>query len=657
MSPSFFSLLGAEPQLGQVFTAASVKSGGDQDLVLSDALWRDLFGGRESILGTRAILGGKSYRIVGVMPRVFSGIESETVELWIPWAGPPERPVVAGEICCIVVARLSQAISPALVSDRLSRDMKSKRLVPIALREHLLGPRLHVARLLGLAIGLVLVLAVVAMVHGQVAHTLAGGPDLAVLHACGASRRQVWATIVAEEVLLALAALPFMVGVACLMWWVIQPLVATTAVPSIPVQDVVRWILACGLGVSIGTGSATATILSRGLDISALVTRQNISASPFGRKWRKGLSFGVATVVVVMLMLTHAVVRGVQHANRFSLGIDGRDIVVVGLRLNYDSYRNGDAVDKFESRALAALSDIPGVMSATFGSGVPILSPGRVRVVSDGVSGRLRFNEYRVHPRYFEMLAIPLVEGRRFSDNEAEPVAIVSRECTAQIGAGSPLGTALSLTGPTRIIGVVGDVTSDVTIRSRCAVYVPSYQETTWESRILLKVPTYQPSFDRKIRHAVAAIDPTQPVARIALLDEVLAHATAAQESVAVVVGSLAVVGWLIAVVWFNGVMTKITFDKRPEIGVRLAIGGSPLSVAWLVTWLEVWPLALGALVGIVAAGPLVRFAQHLVFAPDLSSTTAGIVFAFVGLGAMVAACFAPVLALTRQAPTDLLKN
>jgi len=657
VSPSFFEVLGAKPQQGQVFNRATVAAGGGQAAVLSDALWRDLFGGKQSIAGTRITLGGKSYQIVGVMPREFAGIEAEAVEVWIPWVGAPERPVAASEVCCLAVARLNPSVAPAVVSERLSQGYKLKRLVPIALREHLLGPRINLMRLLGLAVGLVLLLAVVALVHGQVAHTLSNGPDLAVLHACGASPLQVWVTIAAEEVLLALSAAPFMLGISWVTWLGIQPVIIPAASPGVPMGQLAWWVLVGGLGVSVATGCATATAVSHRLDISALVTRRTIAASAYDRLWRKALSFSVALVVVVMLMLTSTVLKGVLHANRFALGIDGRDIVVVGLRLSYDTYKTKEDVAAFETRALAALSTIPGVTSATLSGGVPVLSPGRVRVVSEGLSGRIRFNEYRIHPGYFEMLAIPIVEGRRFNDTEPEPVAIVSRECVAQITAGSPLGTTLSLTAPTRIVGVAGDVTSDLAVRSRCALYVPAFQETTWDSRFLLKVPVHRPSLNREIRQAIAAIDPRQPVARIAQLEQVLAKATAAQESVAAIVVGLAAVGWLIAVVWFNGVITKMTFDKRPEIGLRLAVGGSRSSVAWLVTWVEVWPLGLGTVVGVIVSGPMAQFTRHLVLAPDSSSLAASVAFAILGVSAMVAACLAPVWALTRRPPTDLLRN
>jgi hypothetical protein len=89
-SASLFSVLGMAPTLGRTFTDAEAIPGEDDVAVISDALWRTHFGGERGAVGRELRLDGRSFRIVGVMPRQFS-FPDRNVDVWLPFAFTPEQ--------------------------------------------------------------------------------------------------------------------------------------------------------------------------------------------------------------------------------------------------------------------------------------------------------------------------------------------------------------------------------------------------------------------------------------------------------------------------------------------------------------------------------------------------------------------------------------
>jgi len=77
VTPSLFRLLRVPPAIGRAFTDAEAEPGATRVIVLSDGLWRTLYGGDPAAVGQTLRLGwtGERYTIVGVMPRGFSFLD------------------------------------------------------------------------------------------------------------------------------------------------------------------------------------------------------------------------------------------------------------------------------------------------------------------------------------------------------------------------------------------------------------------------------------------------------------------------------------------------------------------------------------------------------------------------------------------------------
>ncbi|HLG59300.1 MAG TPA: ABC transporter permease [Vicinamibacterales bacterium] len=84
-TPSLFRLLRVVPAHGRIFTESEGTTGNDERIILSDGLWRDLYGGDPTVLGRTLRLTGRDFTIVGILPPGFS-FGGPDIRFWIPLA-------------------------------------------------------------------------------------------------------------------------------------------------------------------------------------------------------------------------------------------------------------------------------------------------------------------------------------------------------------------------------------------------------------------------------------------------------------------------------------------------------------------------------------------------------------------------------------------
>src|SRR6476619_5916464 len=113
VSPNYFALLGAQAQLGSVFGLEEQKAKGfAEGVVISDGLWKRLYGSDRNVLGRKVYVDTDLYRIIGVMPPEFrhpgKTLRNE-VDMWATAgfaANPFGLPVRAARILPGAIARL-----------------------------------------------------------------------------------------------------------------------------------------------------------------------------------------------------------------------------------------------------------------------------------------------------------------------------------------------------------------------------------------------------------------------------------------------------------------------------------------------------------------------------------------------------------------------
>lgn len=89
VTAKFFERIGVEPIMGRAFETGEGSLGHDHVVILSHRLWRRHFGGSTQAVGRNIELGGRPYRVIGILPPDFTWNNRET-DVWVP-AAPATR--------------------------------------------------------------------------------------------------------------------------------------------------------------------------------------------------------------------------------------------------------------------------------------------------------------------------------------------------------------------------------------------------------------------------------------------------------------------------------------------------------------------------------------------------------------------------------------
>ena len=363
-----------------------------------------------------------------------------------------------------------------------------------------------------------------------------------------------------------------------------------------------------------------------------------------------------------------ATLTGLQTANtgydlRQVLAIDLPSVLAPGLR---DPSR-ANLIKEVTRR----IGELPGVEGVAVGGSVPWRDRGdtRLQFVAEGYQpangeespiGRRRF----VSPRYFEVLGVPLLAGRDFTDSDStsgEQVVIVNQSVARRLFPNGDalnrrltptnLGTNLGNPEPGRIIGVVADVDEDNVVQEpSMIVYYPVgggggrlFVRAVAEPRALIPLVT------RTIRDVSAE----QAVERPATLEEIRAEVLAPERLNAFVFSALGGIALLIAIVGVAGVLAFSVSARTREFGVRLAVGSTPGNLRAGVLRDGVGIAAVGIAAGAAGGYALVRVAEGLFGSVQLPGALPLIGAAIVLIGAAAAASLMPA---TRASRVDVLQ-
>jgi putative ABC transport system permease protein len=124
VSPGFFELLGVEPAVGRTFTSDEGRMGNHRRVVLGDGIWKRRFASHLKIVGSKILIGGEPYTVVGIAP---PGFEFPLgAEVWSPLALTPEREADGANRTLVVAGKLAAGRTLAEAQEEM--DVISRRL-------------------------------------------------------------------------------------------------------------------------------------------------------------------------------------------------------------------------------------------------------------------------------------------------------------------------------------------------------------------------------------------------------------------------------------------------------------------------------------------------------------------------------------------------
>jgi predicted permease len=408
-----------------------------------------------------------------------------------------------------------------------------------------------------------------------------------------------------------------------------------------------------------------------------------------GRGTRRVRTILVTTQTALALVLLSSgsqVVSALHRAARLDPGFDPANVITGQLRLSANLFPTERDRAQFVDRVLERLRATPGIVQAgttlnTFSVNAFFTTLIRVedRPSPDGQPYTVQYR--RISPGYLEAMRIPVIRGRAFEarDNlDAPLVAIVSRGFARRFwGDADPIGKRIQRGSNVKVsvtvVGVVGDV-RDVGLNLDAAdiLYTPYYQGSNAAAPVGLVVRTAgdpRRSTDAHgalshvegrglitdVKRAIWQVDATQPLAGVVTLEDFLSASLGAHRFRAMLLAACGLVGLLLATIGTYGVTARSVVERTREVGIRLALGGSPANVWWTVAWGSVRAVAIGAAAGIAVSA--IAGAGLAALLPDVgggiwkaaTACAAGLVLVG-GIAAMIAARSAvtidPVIAL-----------
>jgi predicted permease len=625
--PDVFPVLGVSPLVGRAFTRDDLQSG--PCVVLSEGLWKSRFGSDTRVVGKSIQLSGVAHTVMGVMPATFQ-FPYPSVEIWSSLDFLSTDFEDRTDTYLEVIARLKQDVSRerarddlAAVSARLAEQYPdaNKGIGVLMLDLHAIPQRqrLLVLALCGAAL-CILLLSCANLASLLLARAAYRAHELAVRSALGAGRDRLVRQLVTESLTLSLiGGIIGVVAAAALL-----PLLSLLVPSSLPVAghatlDLRALAIALGLTLVTGLAIGLAPALRAGR-AGALGALRNDSRTGGGRTQRLRAALVVVEVAasVVLLVTSGLLIRAIWRIQSVDPGFHAQHVLAVRTALPVGDYGITAKRAQYYDRILEPLRATPGVESAAFTSGLPMVFRGGIWDATvpgeDPASDRdnsvsLRF----VTQDYFAAMGVPLVRGRDIQASDASgalPVAVVSESFVRRHWPGQdPLGRQFEIADSVRtIVGVVGDMrVRGLEWPSEPQVYLPSGQVrdssivSYFPKELVVRFasPMTVEGLVPVIRRLVAAADPQQPISRIRQLTEILSDETAPRATQVRLLGALTALALIIAGIGLHGLLAFTVSMRWRELGIRRALGAEVGHVVGLIVREGLTLVAIGLAIGV----------------------------------------------------------
>jgi predicted permease len=716
VSPNYFSMLGATPELGRLFGHQDFALGFAPVVVISDALWRRSYGADPGVLGRSLRLDNDLYTIVGVLSPEFRnpGSSIPAVEVWITcgFSGNPfPAPARGLRILPGAIARLKPGLTLAQAQarlDALSANLRREfandyppqakwtvEIVP--LQQSVVGkvrPMLVV-----LMAAVILIVFVVSLNIGSLLLARASGrqQEMAVRAAMGASGGRMIRQMVTESLLLA-----FIGGIAGLTTAAIAVKVVLRFVPAnLPRLGEVNidWrVLGFALLISVATGLlfGLAPAIQSSKAGLASTMREGSRGSGYSAKAgrvRDALMVSQLAFAVVLMVGAGLLLETLRDLLRQNPGFNPSQVVTANIYLpnpndpQLDPYHTFEQQIPFNRELLRRANAIPGVELAAITSNLPAADTINSDAAAYGTtnhnsldiedqptesSGDLSAEIIRISPDYFRVIQTPLVEGRFFTEadeNGKLPVAIID-EATARRywwPDHDPVGRRLRIrlrfgqnpVNPwSTVVGVMKNIKHDgLDVDGVPHIYVPLNQFLGRSLSLALRTSVPTSTLEAQIRGAIQSVDPGLPVFGVTSMDEVLDASLASRRFSANLVAGFAGGALLLASIGIYGLLAYMVGQRSHEIGLRLALGAQRADILRLVLGKGVVLAGLGIVAGVIFSASTASMMASLLYGVRPHDPAVFLIVPLLLLAVAALASYLPARRATRVDPMRALRE
>jgi putative ABC transport system permease protein len=707
---NFFQLLGVQPELGRTFAAGEDVKGKNQIVVLSNAFWKERFGGRADALGSTLLMDGDTYTVIGVMPAWFT--QPGKSDVWVPRDTSPDKMFGRGSHYLRAVGRLKEGVSveqgradlkviAARLEKQFPKSNTSETAIVVPLHTELVGDSSKALWVAFGAVGLVLLIACANFANLLLARSLARRREMALRGAIGASRARLVRQLLTESLLLAVGGgiAGAFLAYSGLSW--LQTLNGIQVTAPNPVEldlPVLGFCFGVSAAVGILVGLAPAFQASKVNLMDALKTRAATGGGTSGRAWMRD-ALVASEIALSLALLTGAglLLRTFANMRGVDLGVRRDHVLTASVITPDKGYSTVDEGEAFCAKFLEKLKSEPGILDAALNTMPPLDSGSNGYITVDGAPPAQGFNgvlvvQNQISPDYFHSMGMKLIEGRGLNEEDEQlataawrnvaPLAVAHKDDEATKEAGKFTDVAVISKGMAqqfwpgqdvlgkgfhaggqgfRVVGVVADTKNNgMRQPSVAAMYVPlayGFGYGRFYVSVVALTGGKAEAAESAMKRALASVDSALAVAQVKTIPVVVSETMADTNDEALLLGVLAGLAVLLAAVGTYGVMSYVVSQRTNEIGIRMALGAQRENVMGMVMGQGGVLIGVGVVVGLVLAAVGARLMRDLLF-----GVAAFDVVTYLGVAVLLgvvgaAACAVPAGRAMRVSPMQALRE
>jgi putative ABC transport system permease protein len=652
VTSNLLPLLGVKPALGRTFTSDEGQPGGNPVLVATHDLWRRRFASDPSVVGKTLILSGKSYTLVGVMPKGFQFYILSSRGFKLPVSIDCFTPlVIDGQMASLrgvhdfnVIGRLKEGITVKqaqreldVISARLQQQYpdtnngRKVRIVP--LKDELFGNISLIILMLLAAVGFVLLIACANVSSLLLARASARQKEMSIRMALGAGRLRLIRQLLTESVLLAMLGGGVGIFIASST---IDGLIAMSPsnIPRLETVSIDREVLGVTFFISLMTalvfGLVPALQLSKPTFNEALKEGgRSHSSGAASHRMLDLLVVSEVALALVLLVGAGLMIRSFIRLLNVDPGFNPKNVLTGWFYLPPTKYESQTKLISFHDQLLERVRNLPGVRSVSVTSDLPLGGTGMtmgfyIEGQPAPLPGHLpEANYHMISPSYFDVMGISLVKGQAFTeqDNKDAPGVVIINQALANRywPNENALGKRISfggLAGPwLSVIGITLDIKNrELDVNPEAEIYAP-YKQAPGPLLILTVRTVTEPlGLVRAIQNEVSQVDKGQPVFGIKTMEQHLSASVAARRFAMLLLGVFAGLALLLATIGIYGVVSYFVILRTSEFGIRMALGATASTVLKLVVIKGMKLVLLGVGIGLILAFALTRVIVSLLY-------------------------------------------
>jgi predicted permease len=649
VSGNFFEVVGARTVIGRSLRRDDDVAGAPPVAVLAHAYWSRAFARDPGVLGRTLSVNGAPVTIVGVADPSLRSIHLGAIpDVWLPiyswpvivpvsmrsltlesagweWLSVVGRARPGDDLTSIgaeVGARLREI--PEMRPDAVAATEVLRPMQAASLASGARGAVVRFSAILAGVVALVLLTACANIAGLLLARAAYREREIAVRIALGASRGRLVRQLLTEATVLALLGGIVGVGAFALARMAIAGITLPGGIPGssigLPLDGrVIGFAAIVALITGVLFGLIPALQASRPDTVSAIKGASAVRGAR-SQRLRGALVAAQVAVGVVLLagtgLFTHALTRalavdpGFRPENLVALAVDP------GL-----AQLEGPRAAAYINDVTARVSAVRGVQRVTWAR-APILT-GDLDRESAQIAGytpapkeRVSLELNVVGPHYNEVMGIPLIAGRDFTERDvagSEPVVVINETLAKRYFAGrDPIGGVITISNvPGRVVGVVRDAKYHSLNESpRPYIWVPMLQlppGSIGVPTLFARTTTDPAALVREITATTRSANRAVPVFDARTMTEQLRLALAPQVAGAWLLGVFSALALVVAAVGIYGVVAYAVSRRTREIGIRMALGARTPNVLRLVMGRNLAFVGIGIPIGIAAALLLAR--------------------------------------------------